>query len=358
VRKIKRISKQTESRIIKGLLRGDSYKKVATQYNVSTSTVHRIVQDQRQKVPDFDDLRHLIALLNRAGLTFYDATRAATLTDRLNNIAVSIEKIEDFHQLMLRISNERDSDAEDLVESSLKLTYLEQQTEKSCQEIVEEFKQASERTQELKEEEKQLRTKIEKFKVELEEIQVQKAETKAELDFLVDGHKKVSSVGLNKISRLAQFILDLEQMGFNVRENVRALKWRKKLREFGIHPEKLDQFLKNKGTLERQIANLRGKKEQLETIISSLVSRKQHLLEENNALEYSNQVYMTKTITTTCRDCWSTLIIPANQEIYRDQIQQNQVITVLCTRCGSWNNFDPREIVYRIGWHILPLTGE
>ncbi|MGD8546254.1 MAG: hypothetical protein PVH12_08785 [Candidatus Bathyarchaeota archaeon] len=352
-----RINKQIESGIIKGLLRGDSYKKVSTQYSVSTSTVHRVVQDLRKKVADFDDLRHLVALLNRARLTVYDATRAAILIDRLNTLAISIEQIEDFHKLMLRISNERDSDTGDLVESALKLMHMEQQTEKTCTKIVEEFQQASEKTHELEEEEKNLKIKLENSKAELEAVQAKKAETTAELHLLVNTNKRVRNVGLTKISRLAKFVADLERVGFNVREITKVLKWRRKLEKTGIDPEKLEEYLKVKGPLEKQITSLREKRTKLENVILHHERRKQLLLAKNTSLDYCNEILEKKVFAEICKNCSGQIKLPATQDVYRKLIEQNQNLMIGCTRCGFWSNFNPKEIVFTIGWHILPPNG-
>jgi hypothetical protein len=58
-----------ERQILFALLNGESYQDAGDGNDVGKATVNRIVEDAREKIPDFDDLRELKIRLNRYGLS-------------------------------------------------------------------------------------------------------------------------------------------------------------------------------------------------------------------------------------------------------------------------------------------------
>lgn len=102
-------SADEKMRILLGVLKGETYEKVALQNNVSKSTVHQIVEDVRREMPDFDELRELKIRLRKAGLS------ASTVIHEIKNR-------ENDTQIVMTIC---DDDEEGFQEKNETVEYLE-----------------------------------------------------------------------------------------------------------------------------------------------------------------------------------------------------------------------------------------
>ena len=93
---MRRLPAEDDQEILNLLLQGVAYRKISRQRGISISSVARVAEDARKKMPDFDSLRALSVLLKKAGLSVFDATKASRLKEALNLWGISMDELGDY----------------------------------------------------------------------------------------------------------------------------------------------------------------------------------------------------------------------------------------------------------------------
>jgi len=114
-------------------------------------------------------------------------------------------------------------------------------------------------------------------------------------------------------------------------------------------------FIKEKGSLESQVSKLRAAAKGLRSMVDLLEKRKKDLVNENFSLFLVSKIYESKKASLPCRRCgWPVSTGLDTKENYKSMIERGFGLSVWCPSCGYQNWFDPREVIFNIGWVVLP----
>lgn len=91
---MRRITSDVEAHILGMLLAGYTYSEIAPEHDVTISTANRIVEDERRRTPDFDEIRRLVLKLRKLNMTLFDAYRGAKLLEKLNELRFQFKNSE------------------------------------------------------------------------------------------------------------------------------------------------------------------------------------------------------------------------------------------------------------------------
>jgi len=340
---LRKVPEEVEKEILKRLLAGDTYRKIAKDFNVSLATVYRIAEDARRRAPDFDELRKLSITFKKADSNVFDAIRGSSLLDELNQLGASLNELEDWIRLFEKLSSE-ELEPPDFVECALRLSRLEQETGIAYEEVAKDFEEKLNQVAELE---------ARKYDLEIEVSRLEDQLTKAEED--VAKHERLKKLGLDKLDTLAKFIDDYEALEFNIREVQTLAACKRSLNKMNIKPDKLEKYLTAKGPLDAQISNLKREAKTLKAQVDGLERRNKGLIEKNSALMSLSKILADRKIYIPCKNCGVGLPIPLDtQENHQHMLENRRFYSLRCPRCGFPNQFTPQDVLVHIGWILLP----
>ena len=175
---------------------------------------------------------------------------------------------------------------------------------------------------------------------------------------------KLKRLGLEKVAKLAEFIEDYEALDFNVEETKKLAKLMKELKTIGIEPDKIGDYIRKRGSLEDQIAELsKGKSASEETLgelkrkVEELEAVKDKLLGNNDALFILGKRLESGKVIVPCSFCGLLISIEIpTKEAYEDAVKQDIIYGGMCNNCGNQNWMHPRDFVFNLEWIALPTT--
>ena len=356
---MRKIPERVREDVLKRWLAGDTYRRISNRFGIGLATINQIKEEAKMREPELEDLRDLNILLKKTNLSVYDAARGAKLTDRLNRIGVSSDDLESYIRLAEEFFAEKGQEPEEIVESATKLMKLERKIEKGYLEIVKDFEKKGSkitmqeaRLKHLKKENLQLKNTLKDNNRKLESLE-------SEINRTLAAKRQLKKIGLTKLSAYAKFIGEFESLEFDVEEvqNIAALK--KTLIRMGISPERLEEFLKEKGPLDLQIPQLKRTRDALQKEKDELEAETIRLSNKTRALSQIDNIISDGAILVSCKKCgWPFLRIQLpTKETYTHMIRDRIRFNVKCTNCGYHNLFYPEEVAAQIGQIILP-TGD
>jgi len=80
-------------RIFETWLEGYNYRQISSQIGVSLGAITAIIEEERKKMSDIDELRELKLALKQANTTIPDALRGAGLIEKLNSLNIPPERL-------------------------------------------------------------------------------------------------------------------------------------------------------------------------------------------------------------------------------------------------------------------------
>ena len=182
---------------------GLSREQISSMTGISTGSVSNIVEEAKHRNPDIQELRDLHLLLKKADISIDDAKRGMSLLDRLNELAIPLERLPEAMDFYGQYG-EKTSEA---VTLGQRVIQLEKRYGKSCEEILSitdkmavEIEKRKKTIADLKDEEQILHGSI------------------CEMDSLKPLQNKLSQYGLT-VARLDGFIIQnigLEDLGFTL----------------------------------------------------------------------------------------------------------------------------------------------
>lgn len=354
---MRRIPPDVEESILKRALEGDTYRPIAHDFGVTPSTVNRIVEDARKRMPDFDTLRGLSVTLKKYGLSVFDATRGCNLLDRLNKCGISSKELEEYVQLNERFLSEK-ALGEDFMSYAMRLMQLEQAYGKSYQKIVEDCGEKQKEAIELEKRKTDSETRLKSLNAETKRAEDSLAKTKSEIEKATTLHDGLAKIGIDKLAKLVKFTVEFESLGFNAFEMQKLARALRKLKEIGLDQNKLEKFIEEKGPLETQNNNLRDANEKLRRENTTLTDCNNNLLEKNSALATIDAAWKTGTVTVPCKSCNRPLTTAfRSREFYNNLMISKHGLSLWCPTCGPIF-FYPFDIIFQIGWSILPAQEE
>ncbi len=154
---MRRIPEDIRRAIFERWLSGDTYRRIALDFNVSLSTINQIKEEEKQRNPELEELRRLSILLKKTEVNFYDTLRAANLIDKLNSCGASLKELEFFIKLAETVFPNEDGRREEFVETAIKLKALEEKTGKTYPELLQDFQKVSSKISKLEKKRRRLR---------------------------------------------------------------------------------------------------------------------------------------------------------------------------------------------------------
>lgn len=248
-------------------LQGESYRRICSETGMSMGALSAHINELRKRAPDIDQLRELNVVLRRGGFTVFDALRGGRLLDEVGWLGVSLDELESYVKLSARISPKKGVEAERFVESSMRLMSLEAKTGKNYEQLLKDFEERTKqieglemKAKGLQEENRKLMERKAELEGEIREAKERRSIALQELNHIITTQERLQKLGLERVSDLARFIEDFELLGFDTNMVRKLASWRKSLAEMDINPDKLGEFIKKKGSLEKQLDNLTREK--------------------------------------------------------------------------------------------------
>jgi hypothetical protein len=344
---------EVKARALRLWLSGLTYRAINEKTGVSLGAMNDLVNEARKKAPDIDELRQLNIAVQKSGASVLDAARGARLLDRINQLGVSLERLEGFVNIVNKISSEHNVVADKFIGSAMKLMELETKTSKSYQEVVREFDDKQARVQMLDSKVKELDSQRVKIQGELSQAKEKLSKTLEELKHAISTKERLQRLGLEKTDALAEFIEDYQLLGFDAQEVQKLAEWRKSLAETGIDPDGLESFIRKRGPLEKQLRSIEEEIVQGKTRLRILSKMEKDLQRRVDDIQRIERILRSRGSSFACSHCgWVTL-----REVRRFEAQMalssGQPLTIVCQRCLTPNQYDPRTLLLNLGFEVL-----
>ena len=368
---MRKISERKKSEVLRLWLEGNNFRCINSRTKISLGAISKFVKEARERTPDLDELRELNVEFRKAGSNVPDAIRGSRLLEKINMLGINLDGLEFFIEASKRISSERGVKAESFIEGLVRFMELEEEAGKSYGEILSGFEEAKRRVEELRtetinvqEEKRKLIEEKTRLEDELVEIEERRLAVLQELKDKISTQMKLKRLGLEKVDRLAEFIEDYEALDFNVEEIKKLAKLMKGLKTIGIEPYKIGDYIRKRGSLEDQIAELIKRKSESERILRALERKVKEVEAERDKLLGNNDALFTISkrleigqIIVPCSFCGLLISIGIpTKEAYQEDVKQDSIYGCMCLHCGSQNWMHPRDVVFNIGWIALPTT--
>ncbi|MEM3648997.1 MAG: hypothetical protein QW506_07530 [Thermoproteota archaeon] len=242
---------------------------------------------------------------------------------------------------------------EELSETKQRLASLEEEYEKKRQMLERNLQiqvnELSSKLQTLEEEKR-------KVEDEISQAQRKLNSTLQELNRITATQERLKRIGVNKVASLTEFIECYEAFGFNAQEVQMLATWRKSLAKMGIDPNKLGEFIKQRGSLERQLANLNMEKSAREQEVKKLKDEYMRLLRDMNTLKNETLgLYTLKSgqFTLPCKFC-GMQGISMNLASIKNAVMNGLGCSGMCFFCGQWSTYTSLEAAWFAAQLLLP----
>jgi uncharacterized protein (UPF0335 family) len=364
---LKKIPSSVEAQALSLWLQGNAYRSITNKLRISLGVLTRIINDKKRSVLDLDELRKLNVLLMKSDSSVYDAVKGAKLLGKVNELGIDLERLEGVINIVDKISSERNVEAEKFIGSAMKLTEFEAKTGKPYHEIVGEFEDKQTQMQKLDLKVKELDSQRAKIQGELSQATEKLSKTLEELKHIISTKERLEKLGLERVSDLARFVEDFELLGFDANAVRELAGWRKSLAEIGIDPDMLESFIREKGSLEKQISELEKERRRVEGSVKKLRDEHLRLFEETASLQAEvlklsklGRVVKLGKVIIQCRVCGRegvfVKLLTASE--YRSMMSSRGVLQYRCFNCGQWVAYTPWEILTAVGLLAAPELKE
>ena len=358
---MRKITEHTKRKIFQLWIGGYTYRAISEKLNIGLGSISRIIDEERRKNPDVDVLRGLRLQLQKKGSSLPDALRGATCLERLNQLGISLNEIEEYKTVVERVLESREIAPENFLNAAIKLMRLEAKTKKTYTSIVKEFSEKQREMKDVMKKINSLNAKVDDLNHILQKLK--RHHTKAKGDYestlkllneLIKDQKRLERLGLNKIGRLAKFVESYESLGYDVEEVGELADLKNVLQEIQVTPVNLKHFIKQKKEMKNQITKLREQLKLLEPQVKILERQMQNIIKVNKRLQAVSEVLKNWTTIIACKYCGGNLIIrlPDRGELAYS-ISMNQTYSVSCSRCGYANQITSVDMLASIGWFVL-----
>jgi len=276
-------------------LEGNSQRHVASEFGVGLATVNRVIQDANKKMQDIEGLRQLNLALQKSGIIVVDAIRACSILQRLDELDIGVNEITEYMELSKKLAVKPE-----LLQAAFKTQKLERETGKSFEEVSEEFEE-----------------KATKLKALEGKLQILRAESK----------------NAEKQRQVAELC---EQM-----------------KATGVEPGRLKEFINRKGSLEKQLRSLEEEIKQGKARLSILARMEKDLQRSVNDVQRIEHILRSRMTSFACPRCGGVTL----REVRRSEVQLclswGQPLTIVCQRCLTPNQYDPRTLLLNLGLEVL-----
>jgi hypothetical protein len=209
-------------RVVELWLEGNTYRSISNRAGVSAGAISSIIDEERKRIPDLEELRSLKIGLAEAKVALIDAVRTVNLLKRLDEFNVPVEKL----SALVRLLQKYGEKAEEALDSAVRLSQIEVSQGKTYDKILSEatektvqLQKATMHLQDLKKNEEAAKSSL----VELERLRgldqkIRKyGVTYSRLDNIIEEGKRLGELGF--ISKTAEILASgLAKTGMNPSE--------------------------------------------------------------------------------------------------------------------------------------------
>ncbi len=327
-----KISLAIEKAVLKRLLEGVAYKQIARELGISKATVNRIMETNREKIKDIDELRKLSTDLNKLELSLFDAARGAGLLERLNDCGISADEVEKCIPLIEQLLSDQQM-KEDVMAYSMKLLKLEEATGKDYHEVIADFEEKKRRLAELNEAIRESRDAVKKLALKKAAADKNLGEVLAKIRKATDSYKGLGEIGADELDKLVGFVMRFESKGIDEQDLVKIAEAREELEKIGIDPDLLCELVREKGEFESEIKKLEDSIQKKEQAEGELVTSIARLATKNEALRKLNEIWKKGTFEVSCPNCGNAIAVCADRESLNRQIGAERPLET-CPQCG------------------------
>lgn len=211
---MKRISPQTEERIIELWFKGPSREAISRKTGVSTGTVSNIVG----RLPEcLKQLRTLSVELRKSGISLLEALERTRHLSELKKLDVEPAELEKSIEVINNMCRKERYKPGEVVQHGIRLAELEAQSGKSYLQTIEEFQTKTEAVEELNREISRLQKEKENRELELEQELKQSKVTRKEIEYIKElrGRLRKAGVDLKDVESLQKFLENMQELGGN-----------------------------------------------------------------------------------------------------------------------------------------------
>lgn len=252
-----RISPYVERQVIASWLKGVPRDRIAQQLEISGSTVSEVVNRFPEEVMD---LRALSVDLRRLNLSVSDAREGTRLLGKLADWAIGFDNLQSFIQTTEKMHVGSGYEPQQVVQSAMKLSKLEEQAGKSYFEAIAEFEVVNRHIEKQEQEERTLKQSLRELIAEKKKKRLATNKiTEKEMDYVISLRE------------------DLRRHYIELSEVDDLQKYLARMQETGEDPRRFVEYTKKHDSLERSIAFLEQKECQKERSLQSLQKDEQSL---------------------------------------------------------------------------------
>ena len=350
---MRKTSLETEKHIIELLLKGYSYRAIARQSGKTIGCISRIVEDQRKKTPDFNQLRDHTIRLRKNELTVFDETKIHNLIEKLNIAGISFEELENYIKLMEQIQTQRNLEA-DIIVYATQIKQLEAKYNKSAKQLFEEFRIITENIKKSKEEHRLKNSELKKINQKIEAGANELEQLNQRLQNQTAAHESLQEIGPKKIVRVSKFVSQCETIGYGPEKISLLLKWQQSLQDLKINPAKLGEQIKKHGNLLNQNKRLALENQKIKTDNKQQSATNIELITKNTSLKKLDQILESQSFYIPCKHCTNPLLVKLNsKQQYNQLMQSNLNVPYKCTTCNVIKPYSAWEILSLLAMSIL-----
>jgi len=238
---MRRITFQTEERIIELWFKGLPRDTIARRTGVSGSTVSKIIS----YLPEcLRELRDLSRELRKIGISPSEALKGTKLHSKLADLGVEPDQLKDFLKATGKLSRKAEYQPKQVVQAAMKLSDLEETSGKLYVEAIREFKTKTEQTPKLEEKNVKLQEEIDKKDRTRKQRLRQNRVTAKEIEY---------------VKALRQ---TFRRYGISLTDAENLLEYLKNMQEIGGNPKKFIRFTREHGSLKGRSTYLENQKKQ------------------------------------------------------------------------------------------------
>ncbi|MCJ7783707.1 MAG: hypothetical protein MUP41_07210, partial [Desulfobacterales bacterium] len=347
--------------VLRLFFEGLSYEEIGGRAGVSKGSVVSIVTEFKDgRYPEFesvlgivDELRDLAVKIKKNGISIVQADLGLKSYEKLKRLGVEPQVLSDFVKLCNRVSPPEFS-IDKFVDVAIKLVRLEVSTGKSYEESLKELEEANAKLSQVTSRARELEAAKASIVKQIDDLKAKESRIRDELGGLTKGKQSLEKLGVDRVAQLATLVDSYEALGYDVAGVRELATLRVELMNIGIRPNELGTHVKNRRTLEGQVAKLRVQAKSLEKTAEIFERKVVKLIERSKGLQTMDEVLRSRTTRIACRYCGRTLLVHVPQRgQLDDSMRRGLVHPTRCLYCGYINQMDPREILASIGWSLL-----
>jgi DNA repair exonuclease SbcCD ATPase subunit len=326
---LRRLDDKTRERVFVLWLQGHTYRRISqTLEGVGLATISRIIDEERRRSPDLDELRKLRSLLRGLGVGLPDAARGARCMEQLNRLGISLSEIERYVEAIEKLAAGHSVGAPSLVDAAGRLVGLESKEGRRYDEVLRDYEEKVKMAGELERRLVGIKAECSRSKEELERAEGRLREA-------VESEERLRRLGVEKVSELTRFIEAFESLGYDV-EKV----------------EELAQLQESRGALERRVSELQAEMETLKSRRQALASEVERSTSERHIIAFLRR----RVTLIACNACGERAVpmpVPCSEEV-EEAMRERSMTDVRCTHCGETNHLTPERVLIEVGWRVLP----